>query len=401
MIVDVQKHLETGEIDENGDFSAEVTYKVITYYNDGVGLLLDKSTASSKGLPCLGDKYIPTDPKIELKKEVGDDQFVYLKVTNITIDIAQDSKFTNNGHFNVPKGQALLQWDYIVSYSFGEIEEGDGSSSSSSSSSDNSSASPSTMSIATVTYDVYDAKMYRSSDNFMQKPTGTCKNAIGEPMHSTRKLRNLVIKFSYYVRRFDYDWVTDYIGTINKDSITVCGVKIEKGTAIIKSIQADYDENRKRNKYKVDAEIEIAIMWPVSVELVLGTSYKAIMDSPSGPYIDYVQYEGNPVLRAQYKEQPYTYTDANGNEVTKKRSELFPCDTGLKKGWGNWGPDMYHLRISEPIVLKNDGYIYDKTQAPDWNDKDLNIVQKRLGIHKNWKALDFPKKGFKTYETTK
>ena len=36
MIVDVQKHLQNGEIDEKGDFSAEVTYKVITYYNDGV-----------------------------------------------------------------------------------------------------------------------------------------------------------------------------------------------------------------------------------------------------------------------------------------------------------------------------------------------------------------------------
>lgn len=400
MIVDVQKHLETGEVDENGDFSAEVTYKVITYYNDGVGILLDKDTVSSKGLPCLGDKYVPTDPKVDLKKEVGDGQFVYLKVTNITIDVAQDSKFTNNGHFNVPKDQALLQWDYVVSYSFGEPEEDDGSSSSSSSSSNNSNSSPSTMAVSAITYDIYDARMYKKGDKSMKNPTDICRNAIGEPMYGIRKLRNLLIKFSYYSRKFEYDWITKYTGTVNANKIVICGIEIEKGGGILKSLQADYDETRKRKKYKIDAEIEIAVMRPVDIEKILGTSYKANMDIGRTQITDYVQFEGNPYLREQYKTQNYTFIDGSGNEVTKKRSELFPCDIGdYKKGWGNWGSDMYQLRISEPIVLSSDGYIYDKTQAPDWDDPDLNVIDKRIAIELDWKSLDFPRKWFRTYQS--
>lgn len=54
---------------------------------------------------------------------------------------------------------------------------------------------------------------------------------------------------------------------------------------------------------------------------------------------------------------------------------------------------MYQLRISEPIVLANDGYIYDKTQAPDWDDPDLNVIDKRIAIELDWKSLDFPRKG--------
>lgn len=401
MIVDVQKHLETGEVDENGDFSAEVTYKVITYYNDGVGILLDKDTVSREGLPCLGDKYIPTDPKIEPKKEVGDGKFVYLKVTNITIDVAQDSKFKNNGHFKADKGQALLQWDYVVSYSFGEPEEDDGSSSSSSSSSNNSNSSPSTMAVSAITYDIYDARMYKEGDKSMKNPTGTCRNAIGEPMYGIRKLRNLLIKFSYYSRKFEYDWITEYTGTVNESKIVICGIEIGKGNGLIKSLQADYDENRKRKKYKIDVEIEVAIMHPVSVEELIGTSYKAKMQVGGKEYIDYVQFEGNPNMRTLYKAQPYTYTNSAGAQVSEERSKLFACDIGEKKGWGNWGPDMYQLRISEPIPLRSNGYIYDKTQAPDWGDKDLNIIKKRVGIYLDWKSLDFPKKGFGTYKTTK
>lgn len=398
MIVDVQKHLETGEVDENGDFSAEVTYKVITYYNDGVGILLDKDTVSREGLPCLGDKYVPTDPKVDLKKEVGDGKYVYLIVTNITIDVAQDSKFTNNGHFKVDKGQALLQWDYVVSYSFGEPEEDDGSSSSSSSSSNNSNSSPSTMAVSAITYDIYDARMYKKGDKSMKNPTDICRNAIGEPMYGIRKLRNLLIKFSYYSRKFEYDWITKYTGTVNANKIVICGIEIEKGGGILKSLQADYDETRKRKKYKIDAEIEIAVMRPVDIEKILGTSYKANMDIGLSQITDYVQFEGNPYLRELYKTQDYTYVDESGNEVKKKRSELFPCDIGdYEKGWGNWGSDMYQLRISEPIVLSSDGYIYDKTQAPDWDDPDLNVIDKRIAIEQDWKSLDFPRKGFGTY----
>lgn len=51
MIVDVQKHLQNGEIDEKGDFSAEVTYKVITYYTDGVDIFSDATTVRKNGLP--------------------------------------------------------------------------------------------------------------------------------------------------------------------------------------------------------------------------------------------------------------------------------------------------------------------------------------------------------------
>lgn len=397
MIVDVQKHLQNGEIDEKGDFSAEVTYKVITYYTDGVDIFSDATTVRKNGLPFWGDEH-----PAKIKKQINDDEFVFLKVTNITIDIAQDDKFRNNGHFDVPQGQALLQWDYIVSYSFGEIEEDDGSSSSSSSSSNNSSSSPSTMAVSAITYDIYDAKMYKKSDTSMKNPTDACRNAIDEPMYGIRKLRNLLIKFSYYARRFDYEWITEYTGTVNKNDITVCGINIKSGNGILKSLQADYDENRKRKKYKVDAEIEIAVMRPVDIEKILGTSYKANMDIGHSQITDYVQFEGNPYLRDLYKDQEYTYVDESGKEVKKKRSELFPCDIGdYQKGWGNWGSDMYQLRISEPIVLANDGYIYDKTQAPDWDDPDLNVIEKRIAIKLDWKSLDFPRRGFKTYETTK
>lgn len=395
MIVDVQKHLQNGEIDEKGDFSAEVTYKVITYYTDGVDIFANEDVIRKAELPFWGDRH-----PANIEKKISDTESVFLKVTNITIDTAQDDKFRNNGHFNVPKGQALLQWDYIVSYSFGEIEEDDGSSSSSSSSSSNSDTSPATMSVSVVTYDIYDAKMYKKSDTSMKNPTDTCRNAIDEPMYGIRKLRNLLIKFSYYARRFDYEWITEYTGTVNKNDITVCGIKIKKGGGILKSLQADYDENRKRKKYKVDAEIEIAVMRPVDIEKILGTSYKANMDVGHTQITDYVQFEGNPYLREQYKTQNYTFVDGSGNEVTKKRSELFPCDIGdYKKGWGNWGSDMYQLRISEPIVLSSDGYIYDKTQAPDWDDPDLNVIDKRIAIELDWKSLDFPRKGFRTYQS--
>lgn len=395
MIVDVQKHLQNGEIDEKGDFSAEVTYKVITYYTDGVDIFSNKDIVKEAKLPFWGDEH-----PAKIKKQISTDEFVFLKVTNITIDIAQDDKFKNNGHFDVPKGQALLQWDYVVSYSFGEIEEDDGSSSSSSSSSSNSNSSPSTMAVSAITYDIYDAKMYKKSDTSMKNPTDTCRNAINEPMYGIRKLRNLLIKFSYYARKFDYKWITEYTGTVNKNDITVCGINIKSGNAILKSLQADYDENRKRKKYKVDAEIEIAVMRPVDIEKILGTSYKANMDIGHSQITDYVQFEGNPYLRNLYKTQDYTYKDESGKEVKKKRSELFPCDIGdYQKGWGNWGSDMYQLRISEPIVLANDGYIYDKTQAPDWDDPDLNVIEKRIAIKLDWKSLDFPRRGFRTYES--
>lgn len=394
MIVDVQKHLQNGKIDEKGDFSAEVTYKVITYYQDGVDIFSKEDVIRKAKLPFWGDRH-----PANIEKKISNTESVFLKVTNITIDIAQDDKFKNNGHFDVPKGQALLQWDYVVFYSFGEIEEDDGSSSSSSSSSSNSNSSPSTMAVSAITYDIYDARMYSKSDTSMKFPSATCRNAIGEPMYGIRKLRNLLIKFSYYSRKFDYDWITEYTGTVNKNSITICGIEIGKGNGLIKSLQADYDENRKRKKYKIDVEIEVAIMHPVSVEGLIGTSYKAKMKVGGQEYIDYVQFEGNPNMRTLYKDWPYTYTNREGKQVSEARSKLFACDIGENKGWGNWGPDMYQLRISEPIPLRSDGYIYDKTQAPDWNDKDLNIIEKRVGIYLDWKSLDFPRTGFRTYQS--
>ena len=144
MIIRVSKDLENGAWGDDGFFTGEVTYAVITDSSDGLSLFYDRDVLKEHSLPLRGSVYAPG-----------------LFVKNVSFDRREDKNFKDNGHFGGAGSGVYTIWDYVVSISSDPSFSSDDSS-------DNSSNEtpkdyPDSFSIAPKFYEVYDEKLEKQN----------------------------------------------------------------------------------------------------------------------------------------------------------------------------------------------------------------------------------------------
>ena len=362
MIIRVSKDLENGAWGDDGFFTGEVTYAVITDSSDGLSLFYDRDVLTEHSLPLRGSVYAPG-----------------LFVKNVSFDRREDKNFRDNGHFGGAGSGVYTIWDYVVSIS------SDPNFSSGDNSDDNSSNEtprdyPDSFSIAPKFYEVYDEKHYKTSD-VIGKPTAIVRDKSGMPMPSSRQLVNPVITFTYKTRNFKMRYLDLALFTVNKEAITVCGIDLPAYAGKIVNLSANKDASS--DKFTVTCELEIGVQKNVYIEELISKGFYAKFKS------------GEKAIRIQKANTIASAKEKNSEDAVKK---------GLAPGqyansvYGNWGETSNELNTEDPITHDKNGLPYlgegiDLSEAKE--NGDIGVIEKRISVGASWKALDFPKKGFK------
>ena len=361
MIIRVSKDLENGSWGEDGVFTGEVTYAVITDSSDGLSLFYDKDALSLAGLPLRKQEYAPG-----------------LYVDSITFDRREDRNFKDNGHLNGAGSGKYAIWDYVVTISSSAPQISDIAMGGSSFSS-----YPDSLSITPKFYEVYDERHYKSTD-IIGKPTAIVRDLSGHVMPSTRQLVNPVIQFSYYMRDFHMRYLDLALFTVNKEAITVCGIDIPPYTGKIINLFANKENDSDR--FLVSCELEIGVQKNVWREELLSKGFYANLKGVGGDF------KGIRVQRASTIPKGKD-NDKLSDEVKEKKA---PGHYG--KCFGNWGDKYNDLNSEDPVIHDPEGYPYlgeETDLAEAIKSGKVGIVNKYLSVGANWKPLDFPKKGFK------
>lgn len=264
-------------------------------------------------------------------------------------------------------------------------------------------------------------------------------NPVGDSIGRTIKKFNALLSFSYTVDRFDPKWVLEYVNTLNSSDITIAGLSIKQGTAVIteliptkisETIDNEDGSSKIKYRYKVKVSIEIQVMRYVGRTVLLGNGLNA--------YFGFKK-EKRRIQRwlapaAVLGSTTYIFTnDSSGmTNVRNYLSELKgSSDSYIKydpqfvvSSSGQWynylgyyGPatsaDGMWEDIDESVLLKNNGEVYcaEKGKDPEIDLSNRNIEVSNSAwasmypeaastivtldsIPKNWSTLNFPRKGF-------
>lgn len=212
------------------------------------------------------------------------------------------------------------------------------------------------------------------------------KNAAGDTIFREVELRNFVLSFTFAVRTFFYDYITDYINTVNSSSIVVAGVKIPSMKGVITNITSANDVWEDETVYtKVSVEIEIEYEKPVLYTEIVGTGFRAVPEEGGGG----ITGKAYPIHEFTGTALEYTKLDAKSVVWLDKKRGLGSFGSATIAGQPILG--MYQ-NIDERKVLDKNGRIYQSDQV-DLKDPNLNLIKIYEHGIKSWHGADFPKKG--------
>lgn len=67
----------------------------------------------------------------------------------------------------------------------------------------------------------------------------------------------MLLRFSYYIRTFEPEWILNLTDTTNKRDMRICGLLIKEECGLLRSISAETAEVQNRSVIQVNAEIEV------------------------------------------------------------------------------------------------------------------------------------------------
>lgn len=376
MIYSVVPDSKTGEISKGSNDKVNVrfthTYLVIT----------DNSDSAYDLYTGLISNYNSTQTSQDKKLPVYGDILGEIPVNSIRIDKWDESNMKAVPSFGLPvkDGGSYTAWKYEVEYS----EETDSSSDGGSSSSDEKAPWKSDIalncSLTPKEYQWYTNTHYNGLKAPYKKVI--LENAVGDPIYRNIILRNYVLSFDYAVKKFPVTYAPVYTNTLNHSKLTIAGLDIPAGGALITSLVPSMQTFKKETYVNVHAEIELAWDKTLQYELILGTGYRARpQDKETG---------------LAYPIQEFTGTATEFSSISSSDVTWLDKDNGL----GSFSSKLAgkYQNVSEPKVLDKYGRIYTKklmgTEQVDLLDKNLNIVKAYDHKVKDWSALGFPKKGF-------
>lgn len=377
MIIRVSKDLESGSWGDDGKFTGEVTYAVITDSSDGLSLFSNKESLKQANLPLRGDVYLSggTDGLVSANNDIT------LYVQNVSFDRREDRNFKDNGHLAGKGSGSYTIWDYVVTVtsdpSLGASGGGGGSGG-------GSSETPTTMSIAPKFYEVYDERQYKLTD-IIGKPTGVVLDKSGHVMPTSRQVVNTVLTFTYTMRDFRMSYIHLALFTVNKDDVQVCGIDIPKYCGKIINLSAS--KNESTGDFNVSCEIEIGIQKNVFRDELISKGYYANLIGANN-----VQGKGVRLQRAPSLAEAQLWNTEEA--VVKKR---VPGQYG-NSVYGNWGVLHNDCLVEDPVIHDPKGFPYvgsEEEVTDAIQSGKVGIVYKQLSVPANWKPLDFPKRGFK------
>lgn len=88
-------------------------------------------------------------------------------------------------------------------------------------------------------------------------PTNPVCNSAGEFLNLETTKITMLLRFSYYIRSFEPEWILSLTDTINKSSVRVCGIGISEGCGLLRSISAEGTTVGGTDVIQVNIELEI------------------------------------------------------------------------------------------------------------------------------------------------
>ena len=275
---------------------------------------------------------------------------------------------------------------------------------------------------------LYAAAGTDANGNTIYQPVLQVANSAGDPFLLERSVRNLQMSFTFAAQRWNITHAINYGNTINANEITVCGLKIPAGRALLLPPECSfitvYQDNSSKIKWQywsVKCVIQIDMTGLLLLRKVLNVGDRAIF--PALPYDDAIIKPSMTFPPSQGAAQicrwrKYIKTDISGNHYnfTQIGDNVF----------GSWNQFIAFRQaaisrtagLSSPLSTAKDpnytGGIVDPqceqlTKMPliaaGANRGQLDIAAIASGRYaslsfreypyKNWSSLNLPKRGIK------
>ena len=114
---------------------------------------------------------------------------------------------------------------------------------------------------------------YRESGEKQYKDINVV-NTVKDPLYLETTLNNILLRFDYDTKEFSPTWFETYIGSVNKEAITIAGYPLKPQKSKIKKLQPTnqiYDDGTEY--FKVSVEIEIESEIPVRYKKILNAGF--------------------------------------------------------------------------------------------------------------------------------
>ena len=89
------------------------------------------------------------------------------------------------------------------------------------------------------------------------RPVKPVCSTAGEFLNLTTTEITLLLRFSYYIRSFDPNWILNFCNTTNKRNIRVCGMEIKEDSGLIRNLTAERVEINGDPEIQVNVELEV------------------------------------------------------------------------------------------------------------------------------------------------
>lgn len=97
---------------------------------------------------------------------------------------------------------------------------------------------------------------YDTVDSEGHPTTPVCSSA-GEFFNLETTAITMLLRFSYYIRSFEPEWILNLTDTTNRKAVRVCGIGIKEGCGLLRSISAETAENKGKTVIQVNIELEV------------------------------------------------------------------------------------------------------------------------------------------------
>lgn len=97
---------------------------------------------------------------------------------------------------------------------------------------------------------------YDKVDSSGKPVTPVCSSA-GEFFNLETTAITLLLRFSYYIRSFQPEWILSMTDTINRSSVRVCGIGISEGCGLLRSVCAEGVNINGNDVIQVNIELEV------------------------------------------------------------------------------------------------------------------------------------------------
>ena len=103
------------------------------------------------------------------------------------------------------------------------------------------------------------------------------RNTVGDDLYRNRMVFNYLLNFSYAVRRFDAEWLAEYMNTMNLEECVICGIPVPKYHAVINELRAEQAEWNGKTYFNVNVEVELQYQQNLVYDELVSSGHRAFM----------------------------------------------------------------------------------------------------------------------------